>query len=279
MQNRTKIVSLTASILILGLGILLGSSSVFRIPKIEASVEQEPNTDEIAELVTKSTTAFSAGRYQDALNTATKICELRPENIRYQMLRGEVAFAAGKMDACVAAYDAVIRIQPAIEPQLWQRGLALYYADRFADGVKQFETHQTVNSQDVENAVWHLLCAARISDVDQARKKLIPITGDSRIPMSQIYEMFAGRMTPEDVLQAAQATSPRVPAGSGQQKLQLYYAHLYTGLYHEMLGDAEAAQASLNKAEQNNTMGKTNFMGQVARVHLQLRDSNSKQAK
>ena len=31
-----------------------------------------------------------------------------------------------------------IQSQPAVKPYLWQRGLALYYADRFVDGAEQF---------------------------------------------------------------------------------------------------------------------------------------------
>ena len=214
---------------------------------------------------------WSAGDYQAALKQATKLCQLQPDNIRYQLLLGDIGFAAGKMDESIAAYDAAIRIEPDVEPRLWQRGLALYYADRFADGVKQFETHQTVNSQDVENAVWHLLCAARVSDVEQAREKLIPITKDSRVPMAEVYEMFAGRMTSEDVLESARKTSARVPENGNDHKLQLYYAWLYIGLHQEMLGEHEASVESLKKAEEQNPLGKTNFMGQVARVHLQLR--------
>ncbi len=43
---------------------------------------------------------------------------------------------------------------PGAEPELWQRGLALYYTERFADGQKQFELHKTVNPNDVENRAW-----------------------------------------------------------------------------------------------------------------------------
>lgn len=245
----------------------------FNLPINQNAVVQSDETEtteSISELGPKAQTAFSKGEYEKAYTLAVKICQLQPENVRYQLFLGEVSFAAGKMKECVAAYDQAIRLTPAMEPRLWQRGLALYYAQQFADGVKQFETHQTVNSQDVENAVWHLLCAARVSDVDAARKKLIPISGDTRIPMSQIYEMFAGRMTPDQVLERAQKSASQNTEGSTGQRLPLYYAHLYTGLYYEMLGNQESATKSLKKATEVNPLGKTNFMGQVARVHLKL---------
>ena len=236
-----------------------------------ANSHQDQQDQSIDELVAKTYEAWSNGRYLTAFEIANGLCQREPNNLRYQLLLGDISFAAGKIDESIAAYDAAIRIEPTIEPRLWQRGLALYYADRFADGVRQFETHQTVNSQDVENAVWHLLCAARVSDVEQARKKLIPITADPRVPMAEIYEMFAGRKTSKDVLDAAGKTSFDVPIDGDRHKLQMYYAWLYIGLHQEMLGEHESALESMKKAEEQNPLGKTNFMGQVARVHLQLR--------
>jgi len=240
-------------------------------PKQTSAEIRREKAKEAFRLVVQANQLHDTGEYSQAYKTISQACELEPENYSNQLTRGGICFSAGKMTECVAAYDKVIELQPTLEPQLWQRGLALYYADEFADGVKQFETHQTVNSQDVENAVWHLLCASRVSDVGAARKKLIPITGDPRVPMSQIYEMFAGRMTPEEVMKQASKTSSRVTNGSAQHQLQLYYAHLYTGLYYEMLQDKTAALDSLKKAETVNPLGKSNFMGQVARVHLNIR--------
>ena len=119
--------------------------------------------------------SFREGKYAVAFKNCSELCKLEPNNINYQVLLGDISFAAGQMDACVAAYDKLIELQPSLEPKLWQRGLALYYANEFKKGVQQFETHQLVNTQDVENAVWHLLCAARISNVEEGRGKLIPI--------------------------------------------------------------------------------------------------------
>ena len=220
--------------------------------------------------------SFREGKYKAAFKNCSELCELEPNNLNYQMMLGDISFAAGQMDACVDAYDKLIELQPSLEPRLWQRGLALYYANKFENGVQQFETHQLVNTQDVENAVWHLLCAARISNVEEGRGKLIPISEDRRVPMSQIYEMYAGRMTPEQVLTIANRTSPSVQLDSEQHRLQRYYAHLYIGLYYEMLKNQEASIQAMKKAAQLNPLGKTNFMGQVARVHLQLRQKEKK---
>ena len=70
-------------------------------------------------------------------------------------------FQAGRIAQSVAGFDRVAKIVPDYAPQLWQRGIALYYAGRYKDCRAQFESHRTVNPDDVENAAWHFLCVAR----------------------------------------------------------------------------------------------------------------------
>ena len=218
---------------------------------------------------------FWQGYYEEAFKKSAEVCKLENAGLMDFVLHGEICFANGSMEECVAAYDEIIRKRPDLEPGLWQRGLALYYANEFEEGVRQFETHQTVNSKDVENAVWHLLCAARIADVETAQKKLIPIEGDDRIPMTEIYELFAGRSTVEKVAEAAQRTSEIAMKGTKTHYLQLYYGHLYTGLYHDMMGEQDLATAAMKEAVKINPLDGTNFMGQVARVHLEQRERES----
>src|SRR5205085_8743876 len=102
-----------------------------------------------------------------------------------------------------------LSLEPQQKPYHWQRGISLYYAGRFDDGKKQFELHQTVNTQDVENAVWHFLCTVRLEGLESAKKQLIPIEKDARVPMAQVHQLFAGKARPQDVLAAAQAAPPQ----------------------------------------------------------------------
>lgn len=270
MKPRAILFSFASCILVLGSGFLAGSALV--VPAPQPTQEEIELEAKIAKIFKAASTDFSEGRYPAANEKYLELCKLSPDNLRLRMYVGESAFAEGDMKNSIEAFDEVIRRDPGAEPTLWQRGLALYYANRFEDGWKQFETHQTVNSQDVENAVWHLLCAARISDVETARKKFISISNDRRVPMMEIYEMFAGRMTPAEVLAKAQKETSRAPANSFAQQNQLYYAHLYTGLFHEMMGDNQAAMASMKQAVAICPMTKSNFMGNVSRVHVKLRE-------
>jgi lipoprotein NlpI len=82
-----------------------------------------------------------------------------------------------------------------------------------------------VNPDDVENAAWHFLCVARAESPAKAKAALLPVGPDARAPMREVYQMFRGTLTPEQVISAA-----------GSQPDGQFYAHLYLGLYFEALG-------------------------------------------
>jgi lipoprotein NlpI len=171
-------------------------------------------------------------------------------------------FAAEPVESA-RLFDALVAVQPAAEPQLWQRGISLYYAGRFADGRRQFELHRPANPADVENAAWHFACVARDEGVPAARRALLPVGDDPRVPMREILELFAGRAEPDTVLAAAEAGDEAV------RRNQRCYAHLYLGLYFESAGDADRARHHILQAAGPFSMD--HYMGLVAQVHARLR--------
>jgi len=181
--------------------------------------------------------------------------------------RGMEQFRAGEIQKSIDDFNAVARLVPDRKAELWQLGISLYYAGEFAKGRDLFELHQTVNTEDVENAVWHFLCAARLDGVEKAREKLIPIARDGRVPMKEVHGLFAGKMTADEVLKAAQAGAP----GEAELKNRLCYAHLYLGLYEEALGRANDSLEHMKKAA--GEYRQEHYMGDVARVHLKLREA------
>ena len=170
--------------------------------------------------------------------------------------RAVADFQRGRIAEAAAGFDSLARLVPDDAPQLWQRGIALYYAGRYEDCRVQFESHRTVNPNDVENAAWHFLCVARDQSPEKARTALLPVGPDSRVPMRQVYEMFRGKLTPEAVLAAA-----------GNQPGAQFYAHLYLGLYFEALGVQDRAREHITAAAADRyAVG--GYMHTVARVHL-----------
>ena len=170
--------------------------------------------------------------------------------------RAVVDFQDGRIAESVAGFDDVARLRPNLAPQLWQRGIALYYADRYEDCRAQFESHRTVNPSDVENAAWHFLCVARMESPEEARAALLPVGPDSRVPMREIYEMFRGTLSPAEVLLAA-----------GDQSQAQFYAYLYAGLYFEAVGYEQRALEHIRTAAADRYRA-GGYMHTVARVHL-----------
>ena len=171
--------------------------------------------------------------------------------------RAVADFENGRFAESAAAFDALAKAVPDQAPYLWQRGIALYYAGRYNDCRRQFESHRAVNPNDVENAAWHFLCVARAESPAKAQAALLPAGPDARIPMREVYQMFRGTLTPEQVLSAA-----------GSQPRAQFYGHLYLGLYFEALGMKERARQHIMIAADDRFEPHGGYMHMVARVHL-----------
>jgi len=183
--------------------------------------------------------------------------QTRPENPRDVLERAVADFERGRVVESAAGFDNFVKLVPNSAPELWQRGIALYYAGRYKDCRAQFESHRTVNPNDVENAVWHFLCVARAESPERAKSALLPVGPDSRVPMREIYDMFRGVRGPEEVLTAG-----------GQQLSGQFYAQLYVGLYFEALGNKSKALEHITAAAADRFASAGGYMHTVAKVHL-----------
>jgi lipoprotein NlpI len=197
------------------------------------------------------------------LAVMTPLAAAEPAGIKRDFAAAIEAFFAARPAESARLFDAVAAAAPDREPELWQRGLAQYYAGRYADGRRQFELHRTVNPNDVENVAWHFACVARESGAAAARAAVLPVGEDPRVPMKQVRDLCAGTATPEDVIAAAEASPER------NRRNDLCFAHLYVGLYHDAIGDAEQAKRHILLAAGPFSMD--HYMGRVAQVHLAVR--------
>ncbi len=185
------------------------------------------------------------------------------DSARACVTRGMQRFRDNQIEKSIQGFDQAAELEPQSAPHLWQRGISLYYAGRFKDGRKQFEAHKAVNPHDVENATWHFLCVAKMESVETARKSLIKIDTrrDTRVPMAEVYELYAGRGSEAAVIAAAQR--------DGGERARMY-THLYLGLYCEVKGDEKTARDHLQQAAAAK-LG-DHYMHDVAKVHLKQRE-------
>ena len=239
-----------------------------------------PATMNAQELVNPAA-AVDAALRKDDFDKVIQLTEETDEStlLRYRAeafhRRGVEKYFNADVKGSIADFDACLEIQPERDPYHWQRGISFYHAGEYAKGKAQFERHQTVNPQDVENAVFHFLCAVRApgGSVEEARKNFIEITRDTRVPMKEIHAFYAGDGTAEEVIEAARTADPSPP----DQRNHLMYAHLYLGLYYDATGDQKKAAEHMKLAAEDYRMD--HYMGKVAQVHVKLRNGEADQKK
>ena len=178
-------------------------------------------------------------------------------------VRGALHFRSGEIEASIEDFSRAIQLKPEDEPHHWQRGISYYYAEQYAKGKSQFDLHQTVNAYDVENAVWHVLCNARLVGVEKAREAMYPFAGDSRVPMKEVYRLFRGDGSIDEVFEAVHVGDP----SEAELAQRLFFAHLYSGLYHELIDNRKWAQEHLTRASED--YRGEHYMWEVARIHAE----------
>ncbi len=211
---------------------------------------------------------ISQRKFKEAVELLTQVLAQDKEQVSAYYVRGRANFQLGEIKQSVKDFDAYVKRRPQVESRQWERGIALYYAAEFKRGAQQFELYQTFHDNDVENSVWRFLCMARSEGAEKARRVMLPIKNDPRVPMMQVFEMYRGTVKPAEVLKAVHADKPTGDVLKGR----LFYAHLYLGLYHEAIGNKEEAEKYIRLAAQESL--KTNprintYMWDVARIHLE----------
>jgi lipoprotein NlpI len=223
--------------------------------------------DDAIDLLGKADAALKKKDFAEAVKLATRAIEADPKNSVGYDLRGTAQFKLGHIKESLADFDKQIELTPVSGPKHWRRGLTLYYADKFADGVTQFVSSDKAAPEDVENAIWHLLCNARVKGLDKARDEMLKVSKDPRGEyMMKIYQMFKGEAKPEDVFQSAEAGK----VNDGLRKEQRFYANYYVGMYYEVLGESRKSLEYMKVAVEKYSIG--DYMMDVANVHLKLRE-------
>lgn len=152
--------------------------------------------------------------------------------------------------------------------RLWQRGLSLYYADRFNEGAKQFRDDVALNPNDTEESIWAMLCEARTLGFDEARRQMITIDGERRPYMRAVYDLFRGG----EKQAKSMSVLEKMAAGSGADQ---FYAALYLGLFAEAQGDTATARRRIQESVVTSyAKNSGDYMAGLARVHMAVRGWN-----
>ncbi|MGB3190196.1 MAG: hypothetical protein WBB43_12360 [Limnoraphis sp.] len=184
----------------------------------------------------------------------------RPFDPKAYVQRGMVHFKLAQIEESIQDFDQAEKLEPTLQPYLWQRGLSYYYARQFQAGANQFELDLVVNAQDLEETIWRYLCMAQLLGDEAAKDCLLSVRNDPRKVMRQVYELFAGSCQPDDVINT----------GKKLGKQGEFYAHLYVGLYYEAQENEALAKEFIMKAASEYPL--EDYMWHLAVVHQTLRE-------
>jgi lipoprotein NlpI len=246
---------------ILALGLFLTGLLAWPVPvaAAEQAADLFQQAKNAAEKHDFATAIRLASQVEEAVSRETAPGAKVPPSLFY--LRGRWHFQAGKIKESLADFDRYLQLQPEMTARLWERGIACYYAGQFVEGAKQFERYQTYYDNDVENSVWRFLCQAKAETPEKARESLMPIKNDPRVPLMQLFALFQGKGSIDDVWRAVKAGNPP----EAERKEREFYAHLYLAIYHDAHGDGKLTKEHIDQAVKLYEKG--NYMGDVARVH------------
>ena len=192
--------------------------------------------------------------------------EKSPRDLNAFSRRGDAYFFAGKFKEAVADYDKMVELDPNQDASHWRRGIAYFYAGRYADAAGQFERYHSFDNVDRENGIWRYLSQVKAHGRDKAREGLLKYAKDDREPFPAVYELFAGKLSPEQILK--QIADAKV--SDEEREKRLFYAELYIGLNEFIEDRPESAQKHLERAVKN-TWGPMagygpNYMWHVGRL-------------
>ena len=160
--------------------------------------------------------------------------------------RGDLHMFLGKFAEAETDYKKMSELKPDLDASHWRLGIAMYLAGHPEDAAAQFDKYHSFDNVDRENGIWRYLSHRAAFGKEKAREQLLKYEKDDRPPFREVYQLFEGTLTGDQVLQSI---SPELPESSRQSRL--FYAQLYVGLNDAVEEKPEAAIKALREAVKN----------------------------
>lgn len=206
---------------------------------------------------------------EEAAARATKQIEADPKATDAYSRRGDARFFLADFKGAVADYEKMVELDGRLAASHWRRGIAYFYAGRYEDAAKQFEAYHSHDDVDRENGIWRYLSQRKAHGREKAREGLLKYKKDDREPFPSVYELFAGKTTPDAILEKIRSAA----LDDGEREKRYFYAHLYIGLDFAVEGRSEEAREHLRKATANRWARGAGFgpswMWHVGRLHYE----------
>lgn len=206
----------------------------------------------------------------EAIGRQTTAIKANPQSLYAYSQRGDAYFKRGRFAEAADDFDKMVELDPTLDAAHWRRGIASFYAGRYEKAARQFEIYHTQDDVDRENGIWRYFSQYKAFGKEKAQAGLLKYAKDDREPFPAVYQLFEGKLTPEQVL----TRILEAKLSDDEKEQRLFYAHLYIGLNHAVEGRPKEAEAMLRKAVANKWAPGSGFgpdwMWHVGRVHYDL---------
>jgi lipoprotein NlpI len=233
----------------------------FFVSSVSAEDLPHPLAQKVRDEFTKAQT--------DRIEKLTQQIKEQPTSENLYSQRGDAYFFLGDFDKAVQDYDQMVKLDKELEASHWRRGIAFFYAGKFKNAAEQFELYHSFDNVDRENGIWRYLSQVKAQGRDHARQGLLKYQKDDREPFPGIYQLFAGKITPDEILK--QIHDAKIDDQDRQARL--FYAELYIGLNDAVEGKSDEALSHLRAATANEWAQKAGggpyYMWQVGRLHYE----------
>jgi len=180
------------------------------------------------------------------LKQKERIDPVAADAVNQYSARGDVLMFLGEFDKAEADYLTMVKMKPDLDASHWRLGIAMFFANHPKQAAAQFDKYNSFDNIDRENGIWRYLSHYRAFGKDEARRQLLRYEKDDRPPFKEVYRLFDGSLTAEEVLKAI----PDDPAAASRDS-RLFYSHLYIGMSQVVEGKTDDAKISLQTATLN----------------------------
>ncbi|HEV7869380.1 MAG TPA: hypothetical protein VGO90_16955 [Chthoniobacteraceae bacterium] len=203
-------------------------------------------------------------KFEEELKELEVALVAAPDTVALLSQRGDRHLFLGRFAEAIADFEKMIALDPAQDAPHWRLGIAYFFAGHFGKSATQFEKYHRYDARDRENGIWKFLAQVESEGIEKARAGMLSYTRFDREPFPSLYEMFAGKRTPDEVL--VEITHKGL---EGNPQV-VFFGNYYAGLGEAVLGRRDRAVVLLEKAvglpESRPPRG-PGYMWQVARLH------------
>lgn len=202
-----------------------------------------------------------------------------PKSLEKYSQRGDAYFFLGEFEKALADYEQMVTLNPELAAGHWRRGIADFYAGKFKAAAEQFELYHSYDDVDRENGIWRYLSQFKAHGREKARQGLLKYKKDDRQPFPDVYQLFAGKLTPDEILKKIRDAQ----LDDEERQKRLFYAELYIGLNYDVEQEPRQALTHLRAATAipwPRAAGYgPNYMWHVGRLHAWLLEKQAAKQK